>query len=200
MKIHYNAIQLYFYLFHDFEYLIILFLLHVYHYYVHVLTTSSLYFYIGDFLLDKDLPEVAVEQLKSLNFLGDFFLSDNWFYLAEKKLKELIEIYKMNSAFYEISNSGEIQNENDDFGIVSTDQVVIVRATIDNLLIVIREILNVDKGLSRILKKRIKVLNNIDDDLYNTILEIIELKGTENESHIDLIDKAETILQLITNP
>jgi hypothetical protein len=143
---------------------------------------------------------MAVEQLKSLNFLGDFFLSDNWFYLAEKKLKELFEIYKMNSVFYEISNSGEIQNKNDDFGIVSTDQVVIVRATIDNLLIVIREILNADKGLSIKLKKRIRVLNNIDDDLYNTILEIIKLKGTENESHIDLIDKAETILQLITNP
>lgn len=197
---YYNAILLYFPLFRDFEYRIISLSLHINHYHVFILTTSSSYFYIGDFLLDKDLPEVAVEQLKSLNFLGDFFLSENWFYLAEKKLKELFKIYKTNSEFYEISTNGEIQNKNDDFGIVSTDQVVIIRATIDNLLIVMREILNVDNGFNIKLKKRIRVLNNIDDDLYDTVLEIIKLKGTENESHIDLIDKAETLFQLITNP
>jgi hypothetical protein len=115
----------------------------------------------------------------------------------------LIEIYKINSIFYEIQNNGEIQNKNGDFGIVSTDQVVIVRATIDNLLIVIREILKMEKVFSIRVKKRIRVLNSIDDDLYNTIVEIIKLKGTENESHrshIDLIDKAEIILQLISNP
>jgi hypothetical protein len=52
-------------------------------------------------------------------------------------------------------------------------------------------------------RKRDRVLNSIDDDLHNAIVEIIKLKGTENESlesDIDLIDKAEIILQLISNP
>jgi hypothetical protein len=31
------------------------------------------------------------------------------------KLKELVEIYKINIVFYEIQNNGDIQNKNGDF-------------------------------------------------------------------------------------
>lgn len=115
------------------------------------------------------------------------------------KFTELVKIYKKNLHFSEIQNDGEII-DNGENGIVSTDQIVIVRATLDNLLIVIKEIINSDNSLR--LKKRIKDLNNIDDDLHITLLEILELKKLEGEvyeSHEALVTKAEIILDLINS-
>jgi hypothetical protein len=150
----------------------------------------------GDLSLFSDLPEKAKEELSNLVLMGDFFLTEFWFNLAEKTFERIfhsytVEIAHRENLIFELNVNGEIIDKNDisqnTENTVSTDSKhVTLRSIAENILVVEKEILSQHE----ILKLKLK-------DEYKQKLNSIVINDLENYKNEGLIEKLKSLLEIL---
>lgn len=168
----------------------------------------------GDLSLFSDLPEKAKEEIISMKLLADVFLTEKWFKLAQLTFSKLSSIYIQvlikNLAQIEINENGEIKlskiitndtetklnNEEEEEDItapvnIDNSSERSVRALLENILLVQKEILNQNEALKMIIQDQIK---DKSYDIVHSLTNVLRLEEKKNEG---IVDKATSLLQIL---
>ena len=146
----------------------------------------------------SELSEESVNQLSSLNLIGDLFLNEKWLNLSVLTFFELYSVLDENTEIVtdvDINISGEIGEMSNS---VNTETIDIsskrtIRALLKNVLMVIKEVLTQEKKLVNYFLSQIAL-----DESFTFLLDsIIEKNDVRNEG---IIEEAKSISLLLKSP
>jgi hypothetical protein len=148
-----------------------------------------------------DLPEKAKEELRSMKYLADVFLTEKWSDLASKTFEKFFAIYldklKKLEIQMDINEIGEIKMVNN----TKIENPVSVnlenslerclRALLENILIVEKEILSQNTALKSTVQTQVKNKSNSFVILLNNVVNMTERKNEE------IVERANLLLEIL---
>jgi hypothetical protein len=148
-----------------------------------------------------DLPEKAKEELHSMKLLADVFLTEKWSDLASKTFEKFFAIYldelKKLEIQMDINEIGEIKMVNN----TKIENPVSVnlenslerclRALLENILIVEKEILSQNTALKSTVQTQVKNKSNSFVILLNNVVNMTERKNEE------IVERANLLLEIL---